>query len=394
VIDPNAGFGPENLPYCVFEWGTGPSIGVRLGDRVIGLRVLVENGQLPGECGAATLNPLMASGKERWDEVRGILQGLIALDDPALLAAGHDLADIKLLLPFDVADYVDFYSSEHHATNIGKIFRPDSDSLLPNWKHLPVGYHGRAGTIVLSGTDIRRPSGQRKDSEGSIGFGPSRRLDIELEMGYVLGGDTTMGEPVGVEEAADHIFGFFLVNDWSARDIQAWEYVPLGPFLGKSFATSVAPWVVPTQALEPFRVEQPTQDPPPLPYLAGASRWGLDVDLEVSLQAAGMEAGDIVSATSFSDMYWTPVQQIAHMTANGATIRTGDVCASGTVSGAEPGSFGSLIELTWNGSQPVSLSDGSERAFLEDGDRVSLRGAATNGDMTVGFGEVTGTIVS
>ncbi len=393
VIDANSGFGPDNLPYCVFELGGEASIGVRLGDRVISLRALVENGQLPGECGAGNLNPLMAAGKRRWDEVRATLQGMIESEDSVTETASHSIAEITLLLPFDVADYVDFYSSEQHAINLGRMFRPDAEPLLPNWKHLPVGYHGRAGTLVLSGTEIRRPAGQRKEADGSIGFGPSQRLDIELELGYVLGGDSSMGTPVPIGSASDHLFGFFLVNDWSARDIQAWEYVPLGPFLGKSFATSISPWVVPTPALEPFRMNQPVQEPTPLPYLQDDGTWGLDIDFEIGLQSRTMEVPDIVSRTNFKDMYWSPVQQIAHMTINGASVRTGDVCASGTISGSKPGTFGSMIELSWNGEEPIHLSDGSTRTFLEDGDTAILRGLASNGTAMVGFGDVSGVIV-
>ncbi len=392
MIDVDSGFGPENLPYCVFAFGGEVSVGVRLHNQVISLRTLVEHGRLPGECGATNLNPLMAAGRHRWDDVRSTLREFVERDDPAVAAAARELHEVTLLLPFDVADYVDFYSSEQHATNLGKMFRPDADPLLPNWKHLPVGYHGRAGTIVVSGTEIKRPSGQRREEDGSVGFGPSRRLDIELELGYVIGGDSHMGQPVSVQEAEDHIFGFFLVNDWSARDIQAWEYVPLGPFLGKSFATSISPWVVPTASLEPFRVQQPAQEPEPLGYLQGDGSWGIDIDLEVGLKSPAMSAPDIISETSFKDMYWSPVQQIAHLTANGASLRTGDVCASGTVSGSQPGTYGSLIELSWNGAQPIQLSDDSTRTFLQDGDQVTLRGLASNEETTVGFGEVSGVI--
>ncbi len=394
MIDVNAGFGPDNLPYCVFEHQTVPTIGVRLGDRLVDLRLLVENGMLPGECGAATLNPLMAAGPDRWSEVRGILVDLITRDDPAIEAVSRPIAEVELLLPFEVADYVDFYSSQQHAENLGRMFRPDAEPLLPNWKHLPVGYHGRAGTIVISGTDIKRPSGQRREPDGSITFGPSRRLDIELELGYVIGGDSALGEPVPIGEAADHIFGFFLVNDWSARDIQAWEYVPLGPFLGKSFATSISPWVVPAAALEPFRVDPPPQNPEPLSYLRGGERWGLDLQLEVAIKTPGLDTFQVISVTDFRNMYWTPVQQIAHLTVNGASLRTGDVCASGTVSGPDPGTYGSLIELSWNGQQPIELADGSVRTFLEDGDRISLRGRADDGVTHVGLGEVVGTVVA
>ena len=295
-------------------------------------------------------------------------------------------------LPFDVADYVDFYSSEQHATNLGRMFRPDAEPLLPNWKHLPVGHHGRSGTVVASGTPIQRPSGQQRGADGPT-FGPSQRLDIELEMGFVIGGKSVLGKPVPTDRAEQHIFGMMLVNDWSARDIQAWEYQPLGPFLGKSFATSIAPWIVPLAALEGARVSPPRQDLEVFEYLRADRPWGFDVDLDVRLSTAEMrERGEeavVVSATNFRDMYWTPAQQLAHLTVNGATIRSGDLCASGTISGSEPGTYGSFIELSRNGSEPITLPDGSQRTFLEDGDEVTLTGRAG----PVSFGEVAGRVV-
>jgi fumarylacetoacetase len=277
------------------------------------------------------------------------------------------LAEVELLLPFAVADYVDFYSSLEHATNMGRLFRPDTEPLLPNWRWLPVGYHGRAGTVVVSGTPIGRPHGQRKPpGADEPDFGPSARLDIELEIGFVVGTPSTLGEPVPVEEALGHVFGLVLVNDWSARDLQAWEYQPLGPFLGKSFATSISAWVVPLEELEPLRVPLPAQEPPPLDYLR-AEPWAYDLALEVELN------GTVVSRTSAHHLYWSLEQQVAHLTVNGASLSTGDLLASGTISGPEPDSRGSLIELTWNGTEPLRLSDGSTRTFLEDGDEVVLR---------------------
>jgi fumarylacetoacetase len=297
------------------------------------------------------------------------------------------LDEVVLHLPFEVADYVDFYSSHHHAENIGRIFRPDSEPLTPNWKHLPIGYHGRAGTVVVSGTDVVRPSGQRKaPSEARPSYGPETKLDIEAEVGFVVGSSTAIGTSVPAGSVRDHVFGVVLVNDWSARAIQAWEYVPLGPFLGKSFQTSISPWVVPLDALEPAMIKSPDQDPKPLPYLAEA-QWGLDLALEVLLN------GQVVARPPYRQMYWTPAQQLAHLTVNGASLRTGDLFASGTVSGPSRDQRGSLIELSWNGTEPIGLADGSTRTFLEDGDTVTITGTAPGADGTrLGLGEVTGTI--
>jgi len=340
------------LPLGVFSPpGEAPRVGARSGDRVLDLAAVG-----PGLLAAPSLNGLMAAGPEAWAAVR-------ALDD----APDHALADVTLHLPFAVADYVDFYSSLEHATNLGRLFRPDAEPLLPNWRHLPVGYHGRAGTVVPSGTPIARPSGQaRPPGADAPRFGPSRRLDIELELGAVIGLPSRLGEPVPVERALDHVFGLVLVNDWSARDIQAWEYQPLGPFLGKSFATSIGHWVVPLDAFP--RVLAPPQEPEPLPYLR-EDPWAFDIPLEVELN------GHVVSRSNARHLYWSVAQQIAHLTVNGASLRTGDLLASGTISGPEPGERGSFIELTWNGAEPLELPDGSTRTFLEDGDEVVLRNA-------------------
>jgi fumarylacetoacetase len=291
-------------------------------------------------------------------------------------------------LPFEVADYVDFYASEHHATNLGRLFRPDAEPLLPNWKHLPVGYHGRAGTVVASGTDIRRPSGQRKSPTDAVPtFGPSQRLDIEVELGYVVGTPSTLGTPVHVEDFADHVYGVVLVNDWSARDIQAWEYVPLGPFLGKSFATSISPWVVSLDALAPAQVPLTAQDPPVLPYLSGDDLPNYDITFEVRLN------GHLISTPPYRDVYWSPAQMLAHMTVNGAAVRTGDLYASGTVSGADKTQRGSLIELTSAGREPLLIA-GREHTFLEDGDEVTITAWATTATgARLGLGEVTGRVV-
>jgi len=352
------------LPLGIFSPpGEAPRVGARSGDRVLDLAAVG-----PALLSAPSLNGLMAAGPEAWAAVR-------ALDD----APDHALADVALHLPFAVADYVDFYSSLEHATNLGRLFRPDAEPLLPNWRHLPVGYHGRSGTVVPSGTPIVRPSGQAKPPGAEAPrFGPSRRLDIELELGAVIGLPSTLGEPVAIERALDHVFGLVLVNDWSARDIQAWEYQPLGPFLGKSFATSIGHWVLPLAALEGRRVPAPAQEPAPLPYLR-EEPWAFDIPLEVELN------GEVVSRTNTRHLYWSVAQQIAHLTVNGAALRTGDLLASGTISGPEPDTRGSLIELTWNGAEPISLADGSTRTFLEDGDEVVLRGE--------GLGEVRGRVI-
>ena len=304
-----------------------------------------------------------------------------------LVAAGADLTPLERVtvhLPFDVADYVDFYSSLEHATNLGRLFRPDSEPLLPNWRHLPVAYHGRAGTVVVSGTPVVRPCGQTKGADEAVPvYGPSRRLDFELELGFVVGVGSTLGEPVSGTSFRDHVFGVVLVNDWSARDLQAWEYQPLGPFLGKSFATSISAWVTPLALLEDRLVAGPLQQPEPLPYLRVPGDWGLDVELEVEL------AGNVISRTNARGLYWTIPQQLAHATVNGAALRTGDLLASGTISGPDHGSEGSLIELTRNGRRPIRLGDGSTRAFLEDGDELVLRGRAGS----VELGEVRGAIL-
>jgi fumarylacetoacetase len=299
----------------------------------------------------SSLNALMAAGPEAWRQVRD------------RLGEGREVADAQLGMAFEVADYVDFYSSLHHAVNLGRMFRPDAEPLLPNWRHLPVGYHGRSGTVVPSGTPIRRPRGQRPGPE----FGPSERLDIELEAGFVIGTPSTMGEPVPVERALDHVFGMVLVNDWSARDIQAWEYQPLGPFLGKSFGTSVSHWVVPLDELADRRVAREPQDPEPLDYLR-EEPWAFDIPLEVELN------GTVVARSNTRHLYWSIAQQVAHLTVNGASLRTGDLLATGTISGPEREERGSLIELSWNGQEPIELADGSTRTFLEDGDEVVLRG--------------------
>ena len=340
--------------------GEAPRVGFRSGQGVLDLAPLGEAFTSP------SLRPFLAAGRETWEREYERVCSVLE-EQPDLIP----LADVELHLPFRVADYVDFYSSLEHATNLGRLFRPDADPLLPNWRHLPVAYHGRAGTVVVSGTPVRRPCGQRKAPDAPAPtFGPSRRLDVELELGFVVGVGSRLGEPVHASSFREHVFGVLLVNDWSARDIQAWEYQPLGPFLGKSFATSIAGWVTPLAALEHAWVAGPPQDPEPLPYLRAESTCNLDVELEIELN------GEVVSTTNARGLYWSMPQQLAHATVNGASLRSGDLFASGTISGREPGSEGSLIELTWNGERPLRLADGTERTFLEDGDEVVLRGRA------------------
>ena len=399
-----SGFPAEHLPYGVFaEPGGVPRVGARIGDHVVDLARLAQDRVVDGPFAQPSLNGFMAEGPARWRLVRETLTELVCNTDfrdavgPALLP----LDAVALQLPFTVADYVDFYSSIHHATNVGRLFRPDAEPLLPNWRHLPVGYHGRAGTVVVSGSPVVRPSGQLGPGpDGAVGFGPSTQLDIELEVGFVVGVPSMPARPVTVATAPAHVFGVVLVNDWSARDVQAWEYQPLGPFLGKSFATSVSAWVTPLAALSACRVPGPRQEPPPLPHLAPVPEepWGLALDLAVDLRPSGVEAdggGDpaTVSATSFADMYWQFPQQIAHLTSNGAHLRNGDLLASGTVSGPTRGSEGSLLELTRGGAEPLVVG-GATRSFLEDGDEVTLRGSASVApDVTLTLGEVRGRIV-
>jgi fumarylacetoacetase len=393
-VPADSAFGIANLPYGVVQWPghQRPRVAVPIGDSVLDLAGALEriNGDLAFLVRGPSLDHLLAEGPEAWAAMRATLVHLLTDDrhreavEPALLPRNQ----VRPVLPFTVADYVDFYSSEQHATNIGRIFRPDSPPLPPNWKHLPIGYHGRAGTVAVSGTDVVRPRGQRKSPDAATPvYGPSVRLDIEAEVGFVVGVPSTLGTPVPAADWRQHVFGVLLVNDWSARDIQAWEYQPLGPFLGKSFLTSVSPWVVPLAALEDAFVAPPVQDPQPLGYLRPAGP-GLALRLEVRLN------GHVLSRPAAAGLYWTAAQQLAHLTVNGASLRTGDLYASGTVSGDERDQRGSLIELTWNGTEPIELPGGATRAFLEDGDTVTISATAPGPDGSViGFGEVTGTIV-
>jgi fumarylacetoacetase len=376
-------FGPENLPLGVFRHGDEePRVGAAIGDQLIDLAPVASAQMLDGAqlFAEPTLNAFLALGRPAWRATRNWLLDLVRNENDRDTVEPHLIPQsaVTMRLPFEVGDYVDFYASEQHASNLGRLFRPDSEPLLPNWKHLPVGYHGRAGTIVASGTDIVRPSGQRKPPDAAAPtFGPSQRLDIEVELGYVVGTPSTLGKPVPVEDFEEHVYGVVVVNDWSARDLQAWEYVPLGPFLGKSFATSISPWVVSLDALAAAAVPLPAQDPPVLPYLSGNSLTNFDITFEVFLN------GHLVSTPPYKDLYWSPAQMLAHLTVNGASLRTGDLYGSGTISGPEPSQRGSLLEIGW----------GDESAFLADGDEVTLRYTApgTAGGR-IALGEVTGVV--
>ncbi len=376
----------ENLPYGAFSRDGSVHLGVAFDERIFDLHAASRSGAFhdvcePGVLEAENLNPLLAQGPHVWAAVRARVRSMLGAPVDAELFVERAAASMRM--PVAVADYVDFYSSEQHARNLGKIFRPGSEPLLPNWKWMPIGYHGRSGTIVVSGTPIRRPSGQRKAPDAERpDFGPSTMLDIELELGFVTGDDA--------------IFGLVLVNDWSARDIQAWEYQPLGPFLGKSFATTISPWVVPLDALAAFRVRPAPQDPVPPSYLQIEDDFALDVALDVRLQSeemrvAGM-APAVISQTNARNVYWTMRQQLAHVRSNGTRIRAGDLFASGTISGSEPTSYGSLIELTWRGTKPIRLPNGESRAFLEDGDEVTLTGRCDRNGVRLGFGCCSGRI--
>jgi fumarylacetoacetase len=351
-----------------------PRIGYRVGDGIVDLTEAERQGRLDalGAFQTFTLNAFLSLGRPHWTTVHARAVELTP-DVP--------LAEVELRMPFDVADYVDFYSSQHHAEHVGRIFRPDQEPLLPNWRHLPVGYHGRAGTVVVSGTPIARPVGQR----GAGDFGPTQRLDIEAEVGFVVGASSNPGHPVSTADFEEHVFGAVLLNDWSARDVQAWEYRPLGPFLAKSFATSVSPWVVPLSALA--KVDAPAQDPPVLDYLREPHRFSYDITLAVEWN------GTMVSRPPFRGLYWTPAQQLAHLTVNGTGLRTGDLYASGTVSGPERDQTGSFLEMTWGGTEPIKLADGVERTFLLDGDTITIRGTAVGVDGgEVDLGEVSGVV--
>lgn len=390
----------QNLPFGVFRTDElAPRLCTAIGDQVADLQALAEHGFFEdlnidrSVFSSAYLNDFIALGKEKTRAVRWRLSQILDQDldewDASELAEFflHRQSEVQMLMPVRVGDYTDFYSSKEHATNVGSMFRDPDNALLPNWLHLPVAYHGRASSIVVSGTPIYRPKGQTlpAGAEQPV-FGPSRLLDFEMEMAFVIGKPTELGQSVGVQEAEDYIFGMMIFNDWSARDIQKWEYVPLGPFLGKNFASTVSPWVVTLDALEPFRTAGPAQDPQPLPYLRSEGEKSFDLQLEVQIQPEGGQAST-VCRSNFKYLYWNMSQQLAHHTVNGCNIKVGDLCASGTISGPSPDTFGSMLELSWRGTKPLTLADGSRRTFLQDGDTVIMRAYGARNGIRIGFGE-------
>jgi fumarylacetoacetase len=409
-VAPESHFPIQNLPYGVFRRRAGISshVGVAIGDYVLDLTVLETVGlfEAPVLLGRTlfdrgTLHDFMALGRGAWHDVRADISRLLRHDEPWLRddrpireRALIPMTDVEMLLPVEIGDYTDFYSSREHATNVGIMLRGPDNALMPNWLHLPVAYHGRASSIIVSGTDVHRPRGQTKaDDAPAPTFGPSRSLDFELEMGFFVGPGNPLGQPIPIEQAPEHIFGMVLVNDWSARDIQRWEYQPLGPFLAKNFATTISPWVVTLDALAPFRTAGPKQDPTPLPYLRSPGNWAFDVHLEVLLQAATMDRPHVISRSNAKSLYWNVCQQLAHHAVNGCNLRTGDLLASGTISGPTPNSYGSLLELAWKGTKPITLPNGEKRTFLQDGDRVTLTGWCQGLDYRIGFGEATGRVL-
>ncbi len=403
-IAPDSHFPIHNLPYGIFSRpGELPRAGVAIGEWVLDLALLEYGGFFDHPLlrgftpfSQATLNGFMALGRPAWQVARRIIQNILSVDNPTLQddaelrgRALHPRAQVQMHLPAHIGDYTDFYSSKEHATNVGVMFRGRDNALMPNWLHLPVAYHGRASSIIPSGTDIYRPYGQIILNDNTTPtFSPSRMMDFELEMGFFIGPGNTLGRPIPIDTAPEHIFGLVLVNDWSARDIQRWEYQPLGPFLSKNLATSISPWIVPLEALEPFRTTGPTQDPPPLPYLQSIGNWAYDIQLEVHLQSEQMDSPIPICRSNFRHLYWNMPQQIAHHTITGCNLRPGDLLASGTVSGPEAGNYGSLLELTWRGEKPISLPTGEQRRFLMDGDRVTLTGWCQGDGYRIGFGEV------
>ncbi|MTE14908.1 fumarylacetoacetase [Nocardia aurantiaca] len=382
-VPADSGFGPAHLPYCVFRpLGEAPRVGARLGDSIIDLAVALDDPMFA----QPSLNAFMTQGPQCWREIRERVR--VAADSELPATAVHSVRAVRLDLPVEIGDYVDFYASLDHATAMGRMLRPAGEPLLPNWRHLPVGYHGRAGTVVVSGTDIIRPQGQRRTDSGTPDFGPSRRLDIEAELGFIVGAGSELGRPIETDAFAEHVFGVALVNDWSARDIQAWEGQPLGPFLGKSFATTLSAWVTPLDALTEARIPLPPQHPEPLPYLRDDESWGLDIRVRIEWN------GQLVSTPPFRRMYWSPAQMLAHMTVNGTSTRTGDLFASGTISGADRSERGSLMEMSWGGTEPIDLN-GVQRTFLDDGDEVVITASAPAvGGGHLELGEVRGRIAS
>jgi fumarylacetoacetase len=429
-VEKDSHFPLENLPFGVFKpRGGPPRVGVAIGEYIVDLSVLEEVGhfapveaavlsgapkRLPPGTAAATatsgrgifsrksLNAFLALGRPAWRATRQLLQHLLAADTPILRDDAalrervfHRQRDVTMHLPARIGNYTDFYSSLHHAHNVGTMLRGPENALMPNWKWLPVAYHGRASSIVISGTEVRRPRGQIKppDAPAPV-FGPTKSLDYELEMAFLIGPGNSLGERVPIDRAIDHIFGFVLMNDWSARDIQAWEYQPLGPFLAKNFCTSISPWVVTLEALEPFRKPLPKQDPEPLPYLRLANDFTFDIELEAQLQTSSMKDRHVITRTNFQNLYWSVSQQLAHHAVGGCNLEPGDLLASGTISGPAEESRGCMLELTWRGANPLKLPNGEMRKWLEDGDTLAISGSCDGGEFRVGFGEVTGRVVA
>src|SRR4051794_235098 len=408
-VAPDSHFPLENLPFGVFKPATGPArVGVAIGELILDLSVLEEQGKFAGPefrniraFHYDSLNTFLSLGRNAWRSARETIQQLLAgdnaelRDDAALRArAFHQQRDVTMHLPARIANYTDFYSSYHHAHNVGTMLRGAENALMPNWKWLPVAYHGRASSVVVSGTDVRRPRGQIKPPDASAPiFSPSRAMDYELETAFLIGAGNSLGEPVPIGRAHEHIFGIVLMNDWSARDVQTWEYQPLGPFLAKNFCTSISPWVVTLDALEPFRRPLPTQDPEPLEYLRASNDSTFDINLEAQLQTAKMDAPHTITRTNFQNLYWSIAQQLAHHTVNGCNLQPGDLLASGTISGPTEDSRGCMLELTWRGANPIQLPNGETRKWLEDGDRLTIGGYAQGEGYRVGFGEVTGRLL-
>ena len=399
-IEKDSHFPLENLPFGVFKPRAGPArIGVALGNYVVDLSVLEEAGffsdlQDRQLFARDSLNEFLALGRPAWRRVREILQKLLSNETPTVRDDAklrervfHRQSDVSMQLPAKIGNYTDFYSSYHHAHNVGTMLRGPENALMPNWKWLPVAYHGRASSIVVSGTEVRRPKGQIKPPEAPTPvFGPTKSLDYELEMAFIVGPGNSLGQPVPIDQASDHIFGFVLMNDWSARDIQAWEYQPLGPFLAKNFCTSISPWVVTMEAVEPFRKPLPRQEPQPLPYLRAKNDFTFDIQLEAQLQTAKMKSPHTITRTNFQNLYWSVAQQLAHHTIGGCNLEPGDLLASGTISGETEASRGCMLELTWRGANPLKLPGGAERKWLEDGDTLAITGWCQGNGYRVGFG--------
>jgi len=405
-VEKNSDFPIQNIPFGVFiSQDDITTIGTRIGNSVIDLAALHQLGYFQGIpltddiFMQDNLNDFIADGRMTWRLVRNRIADVFDVENEKLRdneahckVVIFDINEVEMLLPVQIGDYTDFYSSKDHATNVGSMFRDPENALFPNWLHLPVGYHGRASSIVVSGTKIRRPLGQTMPQGASKPvFGPCKLLDFEMEMAFITTDGNKLGQPIPIAEAKENIFGMVLFNDWSARDIQKWEYVPLGPFLAKSFASTISPWVVTLDALEPFKVAGPAQDPKPLPYLEEDGETSYDIHLLTAIKPKKQEE-TLVSKTNFKNLYWSIAQQLAHQTINGCNVRAGDIYGSGTISGKEKDSFGSMLELTWGGKNPIKMVDGSERKFINDGDTVIMRGYCQNDEVRIGFGECTGKI--